>query len=302
MTLMDPVRAVANALLYEGYMLYPYRPSAFKNHRPGWSLGSLLPPAYVSVTPGERDSFSAELLMRSPGDAQLVVEARFLQMASAGSNSMIERCVTGGTVIASLLSRPQSLSFDFRESAVVEGKHVAGRLELGAESVAEGLVKLRLGVQNLSVPETALLSRDEALCFALIAAHVIVTISDGEFVSLLDPPDELRSAAAGCTQAGVFPVLAGLPAQRTAMLVSPIILGDYPQIAPESRGDFFDSSEIDEMLTLRVLTLSEREKQEIRMGELQAGEILARTESLMAEDVLKLHGVFRTPPGGKEKP
>ena len=36
---------VANAVLYEGYMLYPYRPSAIKN-RQRWSFGILYPPAY----------------------------------------------------------------------------------------------------------------------------------------------------------------------------------------------------------------------------------------------------------------
>ena len=42
------------------------------------------------------------------------------------------------------------------------------------------------------------------------------------------------------------------------MLISPIILGDHPAIAPESAGDLFDATEIDEILTLRVMTMTER--------------------------------------------
>ena len=34
---LDAVRAVADAVLYEGYLLYPYRASAAKNRRDGSS-------------------------------------------------------------------------------------------------------------------------------------------------------------------------------------------------------------------------------------------------------------------------
>jgi hypothetical protein len=112
-------------------------------------------------------------------------------------------------------------------------------------------------------------------------------------VSLLNPDDEDRDAAASCRQAGVFPVLAGDEGRHDAMLVSPIILYDYPRIAANSHGDFFDSSEIDEMLTLRLLTLSDAEKEEIRSTNHRARELLQRTESLSSEEILSLHGVIR---------
>jgi hypothetical protein len=77
------------------------------------------------------------------------------------------------------------------------------------------------------------------------------------------------------------------------MLCSPIILYDYPKIAPESAGDFFDGTEMDEMLTLRVLTLTDTEKQEMRNGDPRARKILERTEALTEDDMLKAHGVIR---------
>ena len=78
------------------------------------------------------------------------------------------------------------------------------------------------------------------------------------------------------------------------MLFSPIILYDYPKIAPESEGDFFDGTEMDEMLTLRVLTLTDAEKEEMRQGDPRARRILERIESLTGEAMLKVHGVVRS--------
>jgi hypothetical protein len=92
---------------------------------------------------------------------------------------------------------------------------------------------------------------------------------------------------------GVFPVLVGESGDRSQMLCSPIILYDYPQIAPESAGDFFDGTEMDEMLALRVLTLTEEEKAEMRKTDPHAAAILARTETLPADHMLKLHGAVR---------
>jgi hydrogenase maturation protease len=77
------------------------------------------------------------------------------------------------------------------------------------------------------------------------------------------------------------------------MLSSPIILYDYPQIAPESAGDLFEGTEIDEILALRILTLTEAEKHEMRQGDERARQILERTEALPEEQFLKLHGVLR---------
>jgi len=76
-------------------------------------------------------------------------------------------------------------------------------------------------------------------------------------------------------------------------LSSPIILYDYPQIAPESAGELFDSTEIDEILTLRILTLTDEEKREMRNLDDRGRRILERTETMPLEQLMKLHGAVR---------
>ena len=291
MTQLESLRAIANAVLYEGYMLYPYRPSALKNQRPGWSFGSLLPPAYVIANPGESAFMSAQVLASIRDTAALEIEARFLQLQDSAAEGTTERSIETQIAVGELLRHSQTIPFRFenRQSSI------EGVLEIRAELIAEKLVRISLSFRNGSRIDKQFFSRDEALQQALIAAHSVMIISNGEFVSPLNPPESLRGAVEECHHTGVFPVLAGDPAERNAMLLSPIILYDYPQIAPESPGDFFDSSEIDELLTLRVLTLSDAEKQEIQRTNPRAREVLQRTESTTPEEVLKMHGVFRDP-------
>ena len=184
------------------------------------------------------------------------------------------------------------------ERSVVEGSavHQSLRIELsiGAEMLSDGVCKLHLEVQNTSpLPSSAGAKRDEALPLSFVSAHLLLGITGGEFVSLLDPDPAYRDAVAACCNTGVFPVLVGEEPDRSMMFCSPIILYDYPKIAPESEGDFFDGTEMDEMLTLRVLTLTDAEKQEIRNGDPRARKILERTEGLTSDALLKAHGVIR---------
>jgi hypothetical protein len=295
---LKSLRAIANAVLYEGYMLYPYRPSALKNQRPGWSFGTLLPPSYVVANPGEFSFMAGQVLASRVDAAELHIEARFLQLNSQGES--IERSVEMETTLANLLDHPVETPFAF--SVDVNETQVLGCLKLTAEAVTEDIVKISLWLHNRSRSAKPFPTRDAALQRSLIAAHAIVLAKRTEFISLLDPPEHLQNIVANCRQTGVFPVLTGNQGERTAMLLSPIILYDYPQIAPESRGDFFDSSEIDEMLTLRVLTLTDSEKQEMRMGSPHGRKILERTESTTPEETLKLHGVFRERSATKEEP
>ncbi|MDX6710880.1 MAG: hypothetical protein QOH96_1896, partial [Blastocatellia bacterium] len=124
--------------------------------------------------------------------------------------------------------------------------------------------------------------------------HTILSVREGEFVSLLDPPDECCEAAALCQNTGTYPVLVGEDGARDCILSSPIILYDYPQIAPESAGELFDGTEIDEILTLRIMTLTDEEKHEMRGADERARQILERTEMLPAEQLIKMHGAMRS--------
>ncbi|MFZ3263368.1 MAG: hypothetical protein WA172_05170 [Terriglobales bacterium] len=128
---------------------------------------------------------------------------------------------------------------------------------------------------------------------SLVSTHTILGATGGEFISLLEPPDELQGLAAQCANVGVWPVLVGEQGERDTLLASPIILYDYPQIAPESIGDLFGGTEIDEILSLRIMTLTDEEKREIRNSDDRARQILERTESMPAEQFMKLHGAVR---------
>jgi hypothetical protein len=130
---------------------------------------------------------------------------------------------------------------------------------------------------------------------ALISAHAILRVAGGEFVSMTDPPEPHRHAVERCDNQGVWPVLAGEPGARDCMLVSPIILSDYPQVAPESPGDLFDGAEIDEILTLRILTMTDSEKEEMRQMDYRTRRILERTENLSPSQLMQLHGTLRNP-------
>jgi hydrogenase maturation protease len=165
-------------------------------------------------------------------------------------------------------------------------------VELVAEQVKPGLFKLTTRISNDS-RIVGPIGRDEALSRSLVSAHTILEVRCGEFVSLFDPPEAFRECAQACQNVGTWPVLVGEEGQRDTMLSSPIILYDYPQIAPESPGDLFDGAEIDEILSLRIMTMTEEEKQEMRHSDARARKILERTEALPDEKFMKLHGALR---------
>lgn len=285
---VDAIRAVANAVLYEGYMLYPYRPSALKNRSQGWSFGTLLPPEYVQENPGESDCLQAEMVLLAEEDSIITVEARFLQLGEIAKGAL-ERSVIALRRLSEIVQTGVNVEFRFgpEESTICEP--LAGRIQIN-RARGDRYCKLRVQISNESrLPQTGP-TRDQALTRGLIAAHALVTVEGGEFISLLDPPEELRALVSECKQVGVFPVMVGEEGERYAMLLSPIILYDYPKIAAQSKGDFFDSSEIDEMLSLRVLTLSDAEKDEIRARGGPASQILERTEALSRTELSGLHG------------
>jgi len=85
----------------------------------------------------------------------------------------------------------------------------------------------------------------------------------------------------------------GEPGDRRTMLSSPIILEDHPRVAPESPGDLFDGGEIDQLLTLSILALTDEERAEMVASDPRARDILERTEALTPEELMALHGTIR---------
>jgi hypothetical protein len=295
----ESVEKIASAVLYEGYILYPYRATAIKN-RQRWNFGTLYPRVYAQAQrPEEPFRLVAECLALAGREATLDVRLRFLELIprEIGSealtdpslewNEAVERRIEQGSVrIHDLLSSPLLITVAIGDLQIT--------MSMECRSCEDGTSKLRLEVQNTTtLAEGAEAKREDALPLSCVSAHLLVGITDGEFISLLDPPEAYRTSAAACSSKGVFPVLAGEEPDRRILFCSPIILYDYPTIAPESEGDFFDGTEMDEMLTLRVLTLTEDEKREMQRVDPRARQILERTESITPEAMLKTHGVLR---------
>ena len=139
--------------------------------------------------------------------------------------------------------------------------------------------------------------RPDALAHSLIAAHLLVSVEGGAFVSQLDPPQWATGYVAACENVGVYPVLAGPPGSRALVLASPIILYDHPQVAPESQVAFCDATEMDEMLTLRTLTLTDEEKRQARGSDPRAAALIDHVEDLPPELLERLHGAIRSMTG-----
>jgi hypothetical protein len=296
----DGAEKIAAAILYEGYILYPYRPTAIKN-RQRWNFGTLYPRVYAQAQrPEEPFRLVAECLVASEETAILDVRLRFLQLVrqeqrvppltdpSLAWEEAVERTSEHSNLcVSELFTYPLSVT-------VAATPELQIALTIAAQKLEDGACKLRIEVQNASLlPSGADARREEALPASFVSAHLLLSITGGEFISLLDPPEVYRASAAACSNLGVFPVLVGEEPERSMMFCSPIILYDYPKIAPESAGDFFDGTEMDEMLTLRVLTLTDAEKQEMQNGDPRARRILERTEALTNDAMLKAHGVIR---------
>jgi hypothetical protein len=317
-------RKVADAVLYEGYMLYPYRRSAVKNQQ-RWTFGILYPPQCPEVKTGtERSTMHSECLLEVLEDSAAVeIELRLLQIlwqlpaanadggAGPGATVVVRPCATetapeiiersvefrvplGTDVRVLAFSFPAARSTE--RSSHSRSYELQGSIVLSGEKVDDSAVKLRIDVKNeTSLPSDAS-DRDSVLLRSLLSAHTLLAAEGAQFVSLLDPPAHLRDAVTACRNVGNFPVLVGNLGERDMILCSPIMLYDYPQIAPESGGDFYDATEIDEMLMLRVMTLSDAEKDEMRMADPRTRALLERTERSFREQSAKTHGTFREVP------
>ena len=170
---------------------------------------------------------------------------------------------------------------------------ITGVIRVAGEPMGS-LIKIRIRIENLSpCARDEKTKRTRALRHALVGAHTLLAVRDGSFISLLDPPEWARQAVTSCVNLHTWPVLVGEEEERDVMLSSPIILYDYPQVAPESPGDLFDATEIDEILALRTMTLTDDEKAEARATDSQAAAIIDRVDTLPPEILDRLHGAVR---------
>lgn len=339
--LVEAACAVADAILYEGYLLYPYRRSSPKN-RVRWQFGILAPrawaeahgPAAASIS-GSVESWrqQTECVLRAEPGAVVQVRVRYLQMQHRGverrdehgCHTPVDRLETAGAFqlsfdeavpreadfiapLAELLSREREFTFgapggeETEELPGGEGRLVRRRRPVEARTLLRAerlpgpgsLYRLRVRTENRGGSTPAETPRDEALRHALIAAHTFIGGEGLAFLSSLDPPEEAAAHVRECRNLHTFPVLAGEEGTDRLVLSSPIILPDHPQVAPESPGDLHDAAEIDEILTLRTLVLTDDEKREARATDPRAALILDRVETMSPEVLARLHGAIRS--------
>ena len=308
---LDPVRKIADAVLYEGYILYPYRASAQKNQS-RWQFGVVMAPGYAAADPSETSSTRAECVLEHGGQPSVRVLLRFLQVqrrTSGGDtwDEAVEREVEAAADVAALFGDGATREFtveggeDRDEDVVRRREPLAGAITVRAAEVPGPwrALQLQVKIENRtglgSVPQR----REDALPTALVAAHTIITVDGGKFLSMTDPPEWAAPAVAGCRNEGGWPVLADPDDQ--VMLSSPIILYDHPELAAESPGELYDGTEIDEILTLRTMALSDDEKAEARATDPRAAALLDRVDSMDPQVLARLHGTLRLP-GGSPRP
>ena len=335
------------ATLYEGYILYPYRPSSVKN-QVRWTFGGVHPRSWSDASGGSDPwSTRTECLLRDEGGASVSVRVRFLQLVtrtvarldpSAGvldSDAMsrlqtveelrvadethrgwdeaTERDIDCGTFhLGTLLAEEISVEAIYPEATeteqlagedgMVHGALIRKReplsatVTLGAERVGADLARVRVTVFNTTVFDpSGEQARQRALRRSLVSTHAILVdcrAANGSRSQTRPPTPPARPRDVATRDCGRC--WSASPGSADTVLASPIILEDHPQVAPESSGDLFDATEIDEILSLRILTLTDDEKAEMRAADTRARALLDRTESLTGDDLMRMHGTLRS--------
>jgi hypothetical protein len=327
---LDQVRAIADAVLYEGYLLYPYRAGSAKN-RSRWQFGVLGPPKAAGPAFAEAPSMATQCLLTpgllTPAAAGVRLHLRFLHLQVRdvqrrrpdGSHATVAELSDHGKPVVSWdeavereieiaavpLDRPAEFPVEIPGGEdvepIAEGRIVRRRWPLTARlhtsvETDDGYLRLTVRLTNEHPGEVA--DKPAAIRRSLIGAHLVLEACGGSFVSVLEPPPEAAAAAGRCRQERWWPVLAGPPGRSDTVLAAPIILYDRPQVAEQSPGALYDSTEIDEMLTLRVMTMTEAEKAEARATDPRAAAIVDRCDTMTPADLQRLHGVGSGPGSG----
>ena len=330
-----PALAVANAVLYEGYLLFPYTASSEKN-RVRWQFGVVVPEAYVSAGTGETAEQQTEVLVAlRAGEAEaaaphvtvllrfLQVEARRIAALEGDAYVPVESLTVAGTryltfdeavereitltldaTVGAAMSIPIAIGGGSDEEPLRDERGLRGRLvrerwplngtlTVACEAVSDApaLRKVRIRVENRSRVVAG--ERAGALRTALVSTHLLLAVEGGAFVSVLDPTPDAAKATESLRNRHVFPVLVGDaaadPQSSNLVLSSPIILYDYPAVAAQTDADAFDATEIDELLTLSVLSLPDAERDEARATDPRARAIVERAERFGAREIGRLH-------------
>jgi hypothetical protein len=352
-TTFETSRKIADAVLYEGYVLYPYRASAAKN-RVRWQFGVLAPKEWSDRGGSESFEQQTQCLFEADDHAVLELRLRFLQVQAkeiqeateTGFDDVETLWVDGIEHIRFEEAVEQQREMRFKVARLLRAPEIVAIRAEGAQEPSEPIVDatgglagqilrsrqpleatLTLSAERLDGPFGAIrltvrienhtpwggdaADRKQAMSHSLVACHTLMALTParaGRFISLLDPPEWASPAAKACVNLHTYPVMVGDRERADEVFSSPIILYDYPQIAPESPGDLFDGLEIDEILILRTMTLTDEEKAEARATDPRAGAIIDRVEAMPPELLDRLHGAVRylenvtgKPSGGPSK-
>jgi hypothetical protein len=271
----DALEQLVDSLLWEGYALYPYTPTATKNATPT-PFGIVYPSVYAATLASTYDHLELRCVLEAPPDAVLSAEVRFLAADGERHQAQERRVELSGAMIGAL----SQVAAD-KQASVSPGSDappLAVALSLSVQSLPDGLQEVVFRVDNRTLVSSGL-DRAGALGRSLISTHPIVRVTGGRFVSPLERP---------CRSVNTFPVLA-TPADDV-VIGAAIVLPDHPEIAPESRGGLFDSTEIEEALLLHVHALSDAEREEIERQDPAVREMVARAAAATPEEIIALHG------------
>jgi hypothetical protein len=318
---VESARALADAVLMEGYALYPYRASAPKN-RFRWTFGVLAPKAWSEAGGCEPWWLEAQVLVagRAPAirgrlrcfqiERRRVVDADGRDAAElddgrgavavAWDEGVLHELELGigerGFVLAAAdVDTPHGAGRVVRERRRIVGRMLAWRDELPGD---RALSRLTIRIENLTPWRELRAPRERAIAASIASVHLVIEATGGELLSAIDPPEWAMTASVACTSVGTYPVLAG----GGAMLCAPFAMQDHAQLAPESAGDLCDATEIDELLLLRARTLTDAEKREARATDPRAKAIVDRADALADAHLARMHGAARDLRAGEMVP
>lgn len=284
---MNKIEKIADSILYEGYNLFPFRKSALKNQK-RFNFGIVSPKGWAKNKVNETFSQQTEVLIFSKKqDFDIEVKIRFLQVEDRDNDwqKAISRSVENSFCLLDIFSEEKELKFEF--SGKGNFHKLAGKIKIRASKLEDHLFKLSLVLFNTSNLEN--LQSKQVLPISFLSTHTILQINSGNFISLLEPKEAFENCTKTCENIGTFPVLVGDKKKQNSILSSPIILYDFPEVSENSFENFFDGTEIDELMVLSILALPDSEKEEIRKTDEKAAMILEKLENADAQDLMKLH-------------
>jgi hypothetical protein len=215
-----------------------------------------------------------------------------LSVSALGAEELVPGAVAGGEEVDPLYDASGRLVGRVRR----QRWPITFVVQLRADDLGNDLPVRRLRVRTVNTYASCVAGapRSVALRHAMLSTHTLLALTEGAFVSLLDPPSWAAEPVRSCRNRHTFPVLMGSAEDCDLMLSAPILLYDHVQVAPESAGDLHDATEIDEILSLRTLTLTDAEKAEARATDARAAAIVDRVDAMTPADWGRLHGTIRT--------